>query len=92
MWVSFRDAAGMNDEDMRAFVWQLGKLGFVWQFITLGGLHANALATGKLGNNAHKSRAGYSYLIFSFLCSCIQEGWHVWLCQQCPTSRTCPEC
>lgn len=43
-----RDAAGLSDEDMRAFVWQLGKLGFVWQFITLGGLHANALATGKL--------------------------------------------
>ncbi|KAJ3544047.1 hypothetical protein NM688_g5788 [Phlebia brevispora] len=26
---------------MRAFVWQLGKLGFVWQFITLAGLHSN---------------------------------------------------
>lgn len=27
---------------MQAFVWELGKLGFVWQFITLAGLHSNA--------------------------------------------------
>lgn len=36
------DAAGLNDEQMRTFVWDLGKLGFVWQFITLGGFHSNA--------------------------------------------------
>lgn len=42
-----RDAAGMNDNDMRSYIKELGKLGFAWQFITLGGLHANALATGK---------------------------------------------
>ncbi|KAH9999629.1 isocitrate lyase [Russula compacta] len=35
------DAAGLGDKDMKDFVWQLGKLGFVWQFITLGGLHSN---------------------------------------------------
>ncbi|CAO3689892.1 unnamed protein product [Umbelopsis vinacea] len=39
------DAAGMNDNDMESYIKELGKLGFVWQFITLGGLHANALAT-----------------------------------------------
>ncbi|ORX60283.1 isocitrate lyase [Hesseltinella vesiculosa] len=39
------DAAGMNDHQIRSFVDQLGEMGFVWQFITLGGLHANALAT-----------------------------------------------
>ena len=27
---------------MKEYVWDLGKLGFVWQFITLGGLHSNA--------------------------------------------------
>ncbi|KAE9403998.1 isocitrate lyase icl [Gymnopus androsaceus JB14] len=36
------DAAGLNEKDMQSYVWQLGKLGFVWQFITLGGLHSNA--------------------------------------------------
>ncbi|KAF7314211.1 Isocitrate lyase [Mycena kentingensis (nom. inval.)] len=36
------DAAGLSEKDMEAYVWQLGKLGFVWQFITLGGLHSNA--------------------------------------------------
>ncbi|KAI8332583.1 isocitrate lyase [Chlamydoabsidia padenii] len=39
------DAAGLTDNDMGSFVRQLGEAGFVWQFITLGGLHANALAT-----------------------------------------------
>ncbi|KAF8527516.1 isocitrate lyase [Hysterangium stoloniferum] len=35
------DAAGLQGEDMKRFVWDLGKLGFCWQFITLGGLHSN---------------------------------------------------
>lgn len=30
---------------MGSYIHNLGRLGFVWQFITLGGLHANALAS-----------------------------------------------
>ncbi|CAJ0651438.1 290_t:CDS:2 [Entrophospora sp. SA101] len=37
------DAAGMTDQQIRSFISDLGKLGFVWQFITLGGFHSNAL-------------------------------------------------
>ena len=37
-------AAGLTREQERAYFWELGKLGFVWQFITLGGLHTTALA------------------------------------------------
>ncbi|CAB4422603.1 unnamed protein product [Rhizophagus irregularis] len=37
------DAAGMTDEEIRTYISDLGKLGFVWQFITLGGFHSNAL-------------------------------------------------
>jgi len=29
------EAAGLNSQDMKGFVWELGKLGFVWQFITV---------------------------------------------------------
>jgi isocitrate lyase len=29
------DAAGLGTEDMKRYVWELGKLGFVWQFITV---------------------------------------------------------
>ena len=29
------EAAGLNDKDMEGYVWELGKLGFVWQFITV---------------------------------------------------------
>jgi isocitrate lyase len=35
------EAAGLGEKEMKDFVWELGKLGFVWQFITLGGLHSN---------------------------------------------------
>ncbi|KAI9342242.1 isocitrate lyase [Obelidium mucronatum] len=37
------DAAGMTDAQIRNFIDDLGKLGFVWQFITLAGFHSNAL-------------------------------------------------
>lgn len=32
------DAAGMSDDEIKNFISELGKLGFVWQFITLGGV------------------------------------------------------
>ena len=34
----------MNDAQMSTYIKDLGKLGYVWQFITLAGFHANALA------------------------------------------------
>jgi len=37
------DKAGMTDEQIGTFIKDLGKIGFVWQFITLAGLHSNAL-------------------------------------------------
>jgi len=38
------DAAGMNDDQIESFTDDLAKLGYVWQFITLAGLHTNGLA------------------------------------------------
>ncbi|GMY09917.1 isocitrate lyase [Fagus crenata] len=37
------DASGMSDEQMREFIPMIAKLGYVWQFITLAGFHADAL-------------------------------------------------
>jgi isocitrate lyase len=37
------DAAEMSDHQIEAFTNELGKRGFVWQFITLAGFHANGL-------------------------------------------------
>ena len=37
------DAAGMSDNEIRAFQHELAQSGFVWQFITLAGFHANSL-------------------------------------------------
>jgi len=33
------EAAGLTDKDMKDYVWELGKLGFVWQFITVSGFY-----------------------------------------------------
>lgn len=33
----------MNDEEMKDFIPRIAKLGFCWQFITLAGLHTDAL-------------------------------------------------
>merc|ERR1712176_1330682 len=33
------DASGMTDTEMETFIFDLAKLGFCWQFITLAGFH-----------------------------------------------------
>ncbi|KAI8880858.1 isocitrate lyase [Backusella circina FSU 941] len=55
------DAAGLNDKDMGTYIANLGRLGFVWQFITLGGLHANALATATFAKG-FKENGMYGYV------------------------------
>ncbi|KAI8886912.1 isocitrate lyase [Backusella circina FSU 941] len=39
------DTTGLADRDIRSYMDQLTKLGYVWQFITLDGIHPHALAT-----------------------------------------------
>ncbi|MCO5599989.1 hypothetical protein L7F22_054097 [Adiantum nelumboides] len=39
------DAARMTEAQIQSFIPDLAKLGFVWQFITLGGFHGNSLIT-----------------------------------------------
>ncbi|EKM51946.1 uncharacterized protein PHACADRAFT_262369 [Phanerochaete carnosa HHB-10118-sp] len=48
------DAAGLSTEDMKSYVWELGKLGFVWQFITLAGLHSNGYISDLFAKNFAK--------------------------------------
>ena len=51
----------MSDDEIKTFVAKLGQLGFVWQFITLGGLHANALATATFAR-AYKQQGMFGYV------------------------------
>jgi len=39
------DASGLTDEEIQNFSTNIGKQGFVWQFITLAGFHLNALGS-----------------------------------------------
>lgn len=41
-------AHGYSDEQLKSFVWDLAKSGFVMQLISLAGLHSNAVATHEL--------------------------------------------
>jgi isocitrate lyase len=45
------DASGMNDAQLADFNDDLGKLGYVWQFITLAGFHSNGLVITKLARS-----------------------------------------
>ncbi|KAG8968983.1 isocitrate lyase 1 [Tulasnella sp. 419] len=60
-WLSYNlspsfnwDAAGLGEKDMKSYIDELGKLGFVWQFITLGGLHSNAYISDLFAKNYAK--------------------------------------
>lgn len=42
------DASGMSDAEIARFNDDLGRLGYVWQFITLAGFHSNGLIVTEL--------------------------------------------
>jgi len=52
------DTAGMSDAEMESFVWDLAKLGYCWQFITLAGFHADALGVDLFAREYAKTGAG----------------------------------
>eukprot|EP00591_Stephanopyxis_turris_P002051 CAMPEP_0195524196 /NCGR_PEP_ID=MMETSP0794_2-20130614/23875_1 /TAXON_ID=515487 /ORGANISM="Stephanopyxis turris, Strain CCMP 815" /LENGTH=463 /DNA_ID=CAMNT_0040654371 /DNA_START=465 /DNA_END=1856 /DNA_ORIENTATION=+ len=45
------DASGMTDTELSRFNDDLGKLGYVWQFITLAGFHSNGLMVTQLARS-----------------------------------------
>ena len=45
------DASGMSDAQLARFNDDLGRLGYVWQFITLAGFHSNGLVVTKLARS-----------------------------------------
>merc|ERR1719446_1943905 len=58
------DSAGMTDSQMQSFIWDLAKLGFVWQFITLAGFHSDALGIDLFARDyAKRGMAAYVQLI-----------------------------
>jgi len=58
------DSAGMTDAQMESFIWDLAKLGFCWQFITLAGFHSDALGIDLFAREyATRGAAAYVQLI-----------------------------
>ena len=48
---SFNWNSAMSAADQETYIQRLGKLGYVWQFITLAGLHTTALAVDTFAKN-----------------------------------------
>eukprot|EP00403_Amphidinium_massartii_P021316 CAMPEP_0178404912 /NCGR_PEP_ID=MMETSP0689_2-20121128/18131_1 /TAXON_ID=160604 /ORGANISM="Amphidinium massartii, Strain CS-259" /LENGTH=551 /DNA_ID=CAMNT_0020025917 /DNA_START=107 /DNA_END=1762 /DNA_ORIENTATION=- len=58
------DTAGMTDAQMESFVWDLAKLGYCWQFITLAGFHCDSLGVDLFARDyAKRGAAAYVQLI-----------------------------
>merc|ERR1712127_734020 len=58
------DTAGMSDAQMESFIWDLAKLGYCWQFITLAGFHCDALSIDLFSREyAKRGAAAYVQLI-----------------------------
>merc|ERR1719261_2412869 len=55
------DASGMSDAQMESFIWDLAKLGFCWQFITLAGFHCDALSIDNFAK-AYQTRGAAAYV------------------------------
>lgn len=55
---------GFSDHDLKSFVWELGKVGFNLQLISLAGLHSTATMTNQLAKSFQKDgMLGYVNLI-----------------------------
>jgi isocitrate lyase len=58
------DTAGMTDAQMESFIWDLAKMGYCWQFITLAGFHCDALNLDLFAKDyAKRGAAAYVQLI-----------------------------
>jgi isocitrate lyase len=58
------DTSGMNDAQMDSWIWDLAKLGYCWQFITLAGFHCDALSVTNFAKAyAEKGTGAYVRLI-----------------------------
>jgi isocitrate lyase len=55
------DKSGMSDDQMGTFIWDLAKLGFCWQFITLAGFHMDALGISQFAR-AYKTEGMKAYV------------------------------
>jgi isocitrate lyase len=51
----------MTDAEMESFVWDLAKLGYCWQFITLAGFHCDSLSI-DLFSKAYAERGAAAYV------------------------------
>ena len=78
------DAAGLKGSDMREFIWQLGMMGFCWQFITVGS-GVTVLILISIDMTSLAWRAALECVHIGFVRPCILHGGHEGICGAHPT-------
>ena len=65
------------DADLKHFIWNLAKEGFVLQLVSLAGLHSNAVGFGEpIPYFVRSIRKLLTALLYSRACPTFQVGWH----------------
>ena len=79
------EAAGLGVKEMRSYIWELGKMGFVWQFITVGHFLSNVSSWAFFFSHHSCApvpvfflarRSPFERLHLRLVCAELCEGWH----------------
>lgn len=82
------EAAGLNTQDMQDYVWELGKLGFVWQFITVSFFHSPSILNRSLIYVPPLARrSSFQCLHLRRLRPKLRQDWHEGLRRACSAPR-----
>jgi isocitrate lyase len=70
------DATKMTDAQLKDFVWELGRMGYVFQFITLAGFHADSLVISTFARDyAKEGMVSFPLFTFSISIGDRSERW-----------------
>lgn len=76
------DAAGLSTQQMQDYIWELGKLGFVWQFITVSICSSKHQCTKLTLLWEFLARwLAFKCLHFGQVCQGLRKGGHEGLCR-----------
>lgn len=69
-------AHGFTNDELKSFIWDLGKAGYVLQLISLAGLHSTAVVTGSSSPVPSSHRVTDDEGMISGVGTEVQDGWY----------------
>jgi isocitrate lyase len=82
------EAAGLTEKDMQDYVWDLGKLGFVWQFITVSVGDRKQEHVNSSFSIRSARWSPFECVHFGLICAELCEDWYEGLCRDRAATRT----